>query len=425
MNSLPLAVSDKAGQLFRDMFPGHPNATNYKCGRTKTTHIVNAVATDIVSSTVSRLKSSPFVLGVDGSTYKQETYYPIVVRYVDEQLETKLDLLANPIWNQSHTGEAIFNIIKAELEVNAIPWENLLSLVCDNTNSNVGRHKGVIKYVRDHQKEVHLAGCVNHLLHLALKKGLNTAIKPLFDFDDLLRQLHWYVTKTSKRSASFQTIQKECGLPDHTILKHVATRWLSMGPALSRMLEQWEALRRYFAKEIGHDTDGDDDQEFLDDFDDGPVTAGAIKTKLHKFFQRRTSKLYTAFLIKAISVFESTNGYLETESALVHKVKRILERLMYRLLLCICKPAAFNQGCTPYSIDFTSRYNIKDKKDLFIGDEARKLVETVTDETKKKFYQDVVKFYSAACTYLKEKVNPKDQPLWSHAEVADPLMRKR
>lgn len=38
-------------------------------------------------------------------------------------------------------------------------------------------------------------------------------------------------------------------MEQHTILKHMCTRWLSLERALDRLLEQWEPLVEYFRKE--------------------------------------------------------------------------------------------------------------------------------------------------------------------------------
>lgn len=37
------------------------------------------------------------------------------------------------------------------------------------------------------------------------------------------------------------------------ILKHVCTRWLSMGVCLTRLIEQWVPLRKYFESKMKED----------------------------------------------------------------------------------------------------------------------------------------------------------------------------
>ena len=55
-------------------------------------------------------------------------------------------------------GENIFQLIEAELRSSHIPWDNCLSLGCDNANVMTGRHKGVYAFVKDKQPSVFLSG---------------------------------------------------------------------------------------------------------------------------------------------------------------------------------------------------------------------------------------------------------------------------
>ncbi|KAL8570692.1 hypothetical protein ACOMHN_039127 [Nucella lapillus] len=159
-----------------------------------------------------------------------------------------------------------------------IPWKNCVALMCDNANVMTGRNKGVISYVLRKNSEVHLAGCVCHLLHISLKKGMKASSK--FDIDDILRQLHWYITNIINRHQRLKAHQEACGVPAHAIVAHVPTRWLTMGPALLRILEQWEPLYKFL------------EEEYMKKKEKGEHTQDAVVTRLRDFFRRRTPKLY-------------------------------------------------------------------------------------------------------------------------------------
>ena len=72
-HNLPLATADHAGDLFRSMFlnSDQPNVSttevikNFKCGRTKTTHIVNKLAQTKIEHLVSAMQTRPFNLATD------------------------------------------------------------------------------------------------------------------------------------------------------------------------------------------------------------------------------------------------------------------------------------------------------------------------------------------------------------------------
>ncbi|XP_074649008.1 zinc finger BED domain-containing protein 5-like [Tubulanus polymorphus] len=187
-HNLSFSTADHAAKLFKKMFSSKSVVDDFKCGRTKATAIMKVMASEVKSDIVKNL-NGPFVIATDGSTLNNEKFYPIVVRYLDSQGEIQSDLLANPVFNDSHTGESIFGILQRELSKHNIDWKKCTALVCDNTYTMVGKYRGVIKYVRDQHKDVFLAGCVCHLLHLASKKGTK-AFQAEFNFDIVLRQLN-------------------------------------------------------------------------------------------------------------------------------------------------------------------------------------------------------------------------------------------
>ncbi|XP_074661129.1 zinc finger BED domain-containing protein 5-like [Tubulanus polymorphus] len=222
-HNIPISAADHVGELARKMFPDSQIAKDYSSGRTKTTCIIKELAKVVKEKCVDALKTNPFVLGIDGSALQNNTYYPIVVRFIDtESLNCHTQLLTLPIWNSSHTGEAIFDIINQELNSNGIEWKQLLSLVCDNCSVMTGRNKGTIKFVHDKNSKVHLAGCICHLLDLACSKGLK-CLSDEFNFDDILRKLYWYVSKSTKRGAALLQLQQDLEIPPHEVKKHVPT----------------------------------------------------------------------------------------------------------------------------------------------------------------------------------------------------------
>ena len=67
-HNLPIAVADHAGPLFRSMFPDSKIAQSYHCARTKATCIVNgALAVECADQVISKARSQPFTLCLDGS----------------------------------------------------------------------------------------------------------------------------------------------------------------------------------------------------------------------------------------------------------------------------------------------------------------------------------------------------------------------
>ncbi|KAL8598431.1 hypothetical protein ACOMHN_032708 [Nucella lapillus] len=409
-HNLPISASDHAGPLFRAMFPNSEIAQRYGCARTKTTSLLQTCSSTHQYALAEQMKIGPFIIGTDGSQEGTEKFYPIVLRTLTPAGTITTELLANPTCDESATGENIFGLLDRCLGRYDIPWKNCVALMCDNANVMTGRNKGVISYVLRKNSEVHLAGCVCHLLHISLKKGMKASSK--FDIDDILRQLHWYITKSTNRHQRLKAHQEACGVPAHAIVAHVPTRWLTMGPALLRILEQWEPLYKFL------------EEEYRKKNEKGDHTQDAVVTRLRDFFRRRTPKLYVYFYASVIEIFEDTNRHLQSDSARLHTVKRDIDQLFRKLVSGVAKPAAMNQGHI-MNIDITAAYNIKKPEGLFIGRGARDHIEAGVDTAEKEaFFKNVVTFYRTACSYITKNLDTRKAVLWSHGEVSDPFKTK-
>jgi len=83
-------------------------------------------------------------------------------------------------------------------------------------------------------------------MHLAAEK---TASSLSMEVDEFLIDMYYYLDKSSSRKQHFEQFQKLHDTDMHKILKHVSVRWLSIGICLTWLLEQWPALKDFFATE--------------------------------------------------------------------------------------------------------------------------------------------------------------------------------
>ena len=246
--NVPIAVSDHAGSLFRKMFPDSEIAKKYWCARTKTSAIIGNLAKDTTSSIAEKLQNTPYACATDGSNDVNTQLYPLVIRYFNKDIDKIMTaLLSMPSCNESCTGEHIFNLMNREFVKYDISWTNCLSFGCDNASVMTGKYKGVAKFVADQNGSVFISGCPCHLVHIAAHKA---AEKLPIKFEDLLIDIYYYLDKSSKRNLELKNCQLMCEIKAHKILKHVATRWLSLGKCLDRLFEQWDALNIFFKQEF-------------------------------------------------------------------------------------------------------------------------------------------------------------------------------
>ena len=217
-----------------------------RCCLKKTTALVKELARGQQHSLADRMRTAAFTLSTDGSNDDKSKQFPLVIRSVD--VNTGLvtsQLLSIPICERSATGEHIFQLLEADLASRNVPWTNCLAVGCDNAPVMTGSKKGVIAFVREKHPDVFMAGCCLHLVHIAAHKGAIC----LSAVEDVLVDIYHYFQKSGKRQHEFAALQQMYDIDQKRMLKHVCTRWLSIGRCLGRLLHNWTALKAFFKAE--------------------------------------------------------------------------------------------------------------------------------------------------------------------------------
>ena len=83
----------------------------------------------------------------------------------------------------------------------------------------------------------------------AFDKGLEKDGK---DIDQLCLDLHALLKHSAARREDYQGLQFDMGIELHTFQQHTEIRWLSIGPAIPRIIEQCIAIRQ-FIKDLEKD----------------------------------------------------------------------------------------------------------------------------------------------------------------------------
>ena len=86
---------------------------------------------------------------------------------------------------------------------------------------------------------IDLGSCSLHIIHNAFGKGLEKNGK---EVDQLCMDLHSLFKYRPARCEDFKDIQFEMELEIGNFQQHTEVRWLTIGPAIKSILEQWEAI---------------------------------------------------------------------------------------------------------------------------------------------------------------------------------------
>ena len=124
-----------------------------------------------------------------------------------------------------------------------LPVEKLVTLVRDGPNVNKTIFQKMNELISQDHPEfkglIDLGSCTIHTVHNAFGKGMQQFGK---EIDQLCMDLHSLFKYSPARCEDFKELQKELDLEVHNFIQHTDVYWLSIGPAINRILEQWEAV---------------------------------------------------------------------------------------------------------------------------------------------------------------------------------------
>lgn len=247
-HNIPLSAADHAGSLFRKMFPNSEEVKKYACGRTKTTAIVSELADNTRDGIIQNLRSGPYSVATDGTNDTDSKIYPLVVTFFDKEAQDIVSCVVSlPELKGESTGRNIGNLVVNELQRLNVPISNMIAFSADNAAVMMGCRNGAVAVLKEKQENLIVIGCLCHLINLAAEKGtacLNIKV------DEILVDTYYYLEKSSKRKDSLKKFQGLHGEEAKKVLKHVSTRWLSLGKCLKRLLEEWDPLLSFFREQV-------------------------------------------------------------------------------------------------------------------------------------------------------------------------------
>ena len=199
---------------------------------------------------VNDLKSSlPFSLHFDETTTAQvKRQMDLTLRYCSStHNEVWVTYYASLFFGHAE-GEKVAGKMYEHLVNDGIPVNRMASLIQDGPNVN----KTILQKMNEHILQdyaefpglIDLGSCSIHVIHNACGKGLEKHGK---EVDQLCIDLHSLFKYSAARHEDFKEIQFEMELELSNFQQHTEVRWLTIGPAIKRILEQWEAITHFVA----------------------------------------------------------------------------------------------------------------------------------------------------------------------------------
>lgn len=236
--------ADCSSKLFATLFPDSAVAREFSCGRTKCTKInSNVLAKFSVMTIIDDLsKNRPYSVSTDASNKGNIKTFPIILRYFRKEKGLQIKLLSF-FQLESEKSQDISNMLKLKLKKSGLSLLNATSFCADNASVNFGKNQSVFVELKKENPRMLGIGCLCHVIHNSIKNSLPILV---FDVEVIVMKIYNHFSSSTKRTASLKAIFEFCDLQWCEMLRHVPTRWLSLVPAVERLLKNFEAIKSYF-----------------------------------------------------------------------------------------------------------------------------------------------------------------------------------
>lgn len=164
-----------------------------------------------------------------------EALMSLTCHFIDDNWERKQVVLNAKAMSGSHTGEYISNMFISLLKYWDISHDRVV-LVLRDSGANM------VKGLR--LAEIPDLSCSAHTIQLMVIDGISSQ-RAVLDVNAKLKNIAKHFNHSVLAKQNLKKIQKELGLPQHSIIQSEPTRWNSTLHMMQRMLEQKRALNIY------------------------------------------------------------------------------------------------------------------------------------------------------------------------------------
>lgn len=389
-HDVPVNISENIQELFISMFPDSKIAQQFTCARTKATYLItDGFGYSVHSSLVDRLKETKFSILIDESNKIQgQKYLHILVRYfANEEQSVITEFYKAVIVNQGRA-ENIITAINAAFEEDNIPWNNVLQIMSDSPNVMRGSVKGVIAQIKKTYAPylLDIGGCSLHHIHNTVSYATSAFGEEIESF---VVDVFAFFKHRTGLCEEFKEAQAMCDVAEHRIMRFVSTRWLNILPIVSRLVEQWLALKRFFGS-LGKNH---------------PDVIKQDRTKcIMQHLNDPNMFVKLCFLQAVLPQFERFEKLFQAQGSRIHLLHAEMCELLRNLMAQFVSPKKLEDAttaCCLLKIDFGRENQLSDNN-LAIGKEtAAALKELEMKEGDKKLFHLAVRaFYKTATEKL-------------------------
>lgn len=219
-------------------------ASKMSCGRTKAAAIARNVlgpfSQDLVLQELKEV--GYYSISSDASNIGNIKTYPYAIQYFHPRVGICRKLL-DFYEDSKEKSIDIFHCIKNITESNGLQISQITAYSADNASVNYGKHNSVFQKIQDFNKHIVKANCNCHVINNCVKYSVKAFH---FDIECIVIKIYNEFSSSASRTDSLKECFEFAEIEYKDLLRHVPTRWLSLLPAIDRLVYSWPAVKRYF-----------------------------------------------------------------------------------------------------------------------------------------------------------------------------------
>lgn len=268
----------------------------------------------------------------------------------------------------------------------------------DGPNVNKSFQKKLEDHLMQKDKKIlDIGTCSIHPVHTSFVKGLN---KLSFDFDRFVNELNFFFKLSSARRRDYELCSLITDIESAFMIRHVASRWLTLKKALIRARDQWPNLCEYFLVFLPKEKNFPKEIE---------------TTERYKFLKNilldKRSQIYISFAIYVADILEVFLIKFQSSKPLVHLLYPAFGDLFFKLMTNFIKPSVLIKTGTTNRLDAIGlglldlKSNMLPIKDIDFGSKCHELLLTIDREKDVLILQnEFVNMYNEIVVYLQGRL---------------------
>ena len=234
--------------------------------------------------------------------------------------------------------------------------------------------------------------------------------------EELAIDLFYWLKSSPSRREDYGHVLSDLGLDDELFVRHVQCRWLTLLPALDRIVKSWEAVKKYFLEELPKQATEKRTSKSLE--------KNERYNHIGRKLQDKSFPAQLAFLVSVEPIFKKFLCFFQNEGPLIHLLRdqmcELLKSVMHRFL----KSQAINdkEGKHLLTVEYFKPDIQLSFTQIEVGEKTRTSLSKLTTDQQKIALKGIKQFYLDTTKYLIDHL-PIDNKLLRDITFLNPLLR--